>query len=469
MSMSTFLKSKGAHPTLFFGILVSIIASSRLLQYFLKTSGFSQGDSWAYNFGHNPDLANLSFTGQALRRWPIVLVNTFLGNDSLQILAQSIFSILAWSILVITLGKITRVSAYSLILITTLSASPQVVSWNSIHLSESYAISSGILTLCFLILYERKKSFPIFMAICLSLFFFLNTKPSNYLAFLAICSFMVLLKSSRSALRSLEINWVKTSILGLVILYSGILAINQSTSDLQTDGHGESYSAAQAVAVISNVNPLANVVSQSLTKTGNIKCLTQFSDQTPEEVTNSLKNECHTDEKWLTEDFQKWYISFIVRNPEYVFKTIATGFTAGNSPYTLYGGSISILPDPVTSLFFGERNYAIRLSQNSASNIPINTLEINSPIIFWTIISLTLLSLRKIKICLGNKANTMSVEADQLFGMVSIFGMFVMAISAISIPNEWFRQSIVGQIALLIAGIIHLERIVMEIRPKLRD
>jgi hypothetical protein len=77
--------------------------------------------------------------------------------------------------------------------------------------------------------------------------------------------------------------------------------------------------------------------------------------------------------------------------------------------------------------------------------------------------------MRKIKICLGNKANTMSVEADQLFGMVSIFGMFVVAISAVSIPNEWFRQSIVGQIALLIAGIIHLERIVMEIRPKLRD
>jgi hypothetical protein len=464
--MHSNLRPKEKHSNFFLGVLVTLIASSGLLQYFLKTSGFNQGDSWAYNFGSNPDFSNISFTGHSLRRWPIVLINTILQREPLQILAQSIISIVAWSILIITLGKLLKVSVISIILVTALSVSPQVLSWNSIQLSESYAISSGVLLLSFLLWYQKHQSVLFFTFVCSSLFFFLNTKPSNYLACLILVPPLMMAKVTRTILGNLAVNKKRVFIVGLLLLYSGILAFNQSMSDLQTDGHGESYSAAQAVAVISNVNPLANVIEGELLKAEILRCLKNFNNSSPVEVTNSLKHECHSDEEWLSKGFQKWYLKFLFNHPVYALKTIATGFTAGNSPFSLYGASVSILPSPMSALFFGERNYANRLNGDSASNIPLENLEVTSPIIFWSVIFLIFAPIRVLKRKMGQGQIEVSEVADSLFGMVGAFGLVLIAISSISIPNEWFRQSIVGQIALLLAGIIYLQRLITEFARK---
>lgn len=461
--MHSLLRTKEKHSNYFLSVLVILIASSGFLQYFLKTSGFSQGDSWAYNFGSNSDFSNISFTGHSLRRWPIVLINTILQKENLQILAQSTISIIAWSVLISTLGKLFKVSVISLVLVTALSISPQVLSWNSIQLSESYAISSGVLLLSFLLWYQKDQSVLLFTLVCVTLFFFLNTKPSNYLTCLILVPPLMMAKVTRTILGNLAVNKKRIFIIGVVLSYSGILAFNQSMSDLQTDGHGESYSAAQAVAVISNVNPLANVIEGELLKAETLGCLTNFSNSSPVEVTNSLKHECHGDEEWLSKGFQKWYLQFLFNHPVYVLKTIGTGLTAGNSPFSLYGASISILPNPMTALFFGERNYANRLNGDSASNIPLENLEVTSPIIFWSVVFLIFAPIRAIKRKMGQRRMEVREDAESLFGMVGAFGLVLIAISSISIPNEWFRQSIVGQIALLLAGIIYLQRLITEL------
>jgi uncharacterized protein YhhL (DUF1145 family) len=37
-----------------------------------------------------------------------------------------------------------------------------------------------------------------------------------------------------------------------------------------------------------------------------------------------------------------------------------------------------------------------------------------------------------------------------------LYGLVLLVVSAVSIPNEWFRQSIVGQISILVSGILLL-------------
>ena len=160
-----------------------LIISANLLQFSLKPTGFSQGDSWAYGYGSVRNWSNLSFTGEALRKWPIVLINTTLASPTLQTLFQFILSITAWCSLIWVLSKYLD-NRLITVLITILALSPQVLSWNSVHLSESYAISTGIIILS--TLFSKYKENKTFVFALLSLFVFLNTKPSNFLAFLLL-------------------------------------------------------------------------------------------------------------------------------------------------------------------------------------------------------------------------------------------------------------------------------------------
>ena len=424
-----------------------LIISANLLQFSLKPTGFSQGDSWAYGYGSIRNWSNLSLTGEALRKWPIVLINTTLASPTLQTLFQFLFSIVAWCSLIWVLSKYLD-NQLTTVLITILALSPQVLSWNSVHLSESYAISSGIITLSTFFAKEQNR---ILVFLPFSLFVFLNTKPSNFIAFLLLTPILslYLIKKWRT------IKITRIIILFLIVVYTLSLTVNQSKGKLQTDGAGISYAAAQSVAVISNVNPLADQIYSELRSHQELQCLGDFNKSSPMSLTELLKYECRTSQNWLDQEFQRWYFGFNIRNLDYPVKLTVTTILAGNSPFSMYGGSISVLPIEASQIFFGNRNFALRLSDQSSQIIPIESISILSPLVFWLVL-ITFIYLRHQLFHARKSEQVTSKYIMSLSLSLFLYGLVLLVISAVSIPNEWFRQSIVGQISILVSGILLL-------------
>jgi hypothetical protein len=136
-------------------------------------------------------------------------------------------------------------------------------------------------------------------------------------------------------------------------------------------------------------------------------------------------------------------------------KLTITTILAGNSPFSMYGGSISILPTEASQLFFGDRNFALRLSDQSSEIIPIDSISILSPLVFW----LVLIVFMYLKNQLFNARKFDQVRSKYVMSIsliLFLYGLVLLVVSAVSIPNEWFRQSIVGQISILVSGILLL-------------
>jgi hypothetical protein len=136
-------------------------------------------------------------------------------------------------------------------------------------------------------------------------------------------------------------------------------------------------------------------------------------------------------------------------------KLTITTILAGNSPFSMYGGSISILPTEASQLFFGDRNFALRLSDQSSEIIPIDSISILSPLVFW----LVLIVFMYLKNQLFNARKFDQVRSNYVMSIsliLFLYGLVLLVVSAVSIPNEWFRQSIVGQISILVSGILLL-------------
>lgn len=94
--INKFLNDDGRNSKLVFRVAITFIATSYLSQFFLIPNGSLQGDSSQYGYGNTRDWKLLSFFGNAIRKWPEVLINTLLGNQVLQVASQFTVSLLAW-------------------------------------------------------------------------------------------------------------------------------------------------------------------------------------------------------------------------------------------------------------------------------------------------------------------------------------------------------------------------------------
>lgn len=433
-------------------LAVTVIVISNLMQFALKPAGFRQGDSWAYGFSNDRNWDLVSLSGHALRKWPLVLTNTLLADTQLQVFTQVLFSCFAWIYLVLVIAKFYRTTQYLVLVVGVLGSLRQIVSWNSIHLSESWSISSMVIVIALIIStlkeYQRVKMFILGIFLLIAL----NTKPSTLLATLLVMvlfSLGLILSKKFGVIRKKKV--ITVGVLTLV-LYSSFLNVNQANQNLQTEGSGQSYAAAQSVAVITNINPQASSVINSISNIKELKCLEISDLKSPIELTELMKFKCHSAENWLTENFASWYIEFLLRNPAYVLKSLATSLSAGNTPFSMYGGSISIIPDSVSELFFGNRNYANRLNQDSAQDIAIQEIQIISPIYIWLILGVFFFSY----LMTGSRRprSGPQLQLRTAYGLLVFHGIVTMLISGVLIPNEWFRQSIVGQAEILIGTIL---------------
>lgn len=432
-----------------FTFLLFLIITTNILVFLMRPSGISQGDSWAYGYGDFRNWDQLSFTGNSLRKWPIVLINSILGNSTLQILFQSIISILGWSYLLLTVKKVYNNNLFINTMITILAINPYITSWNTIQLSESYSISFLVLIISISFRLKLNDSIKLRFCLILVLVLFLNTKPSNLIS--AIITFTLFALFNLRKLLFQGPNKFFITLVILVMAYSILLSINQSNQKLQEEGFGITYTAAQAVSVISNTNPEAKKVTSFLPDIEALTCLKEYYLDKPEVITQALKTKCFDSQKWLDENFNKYYARFLILNPKYSLDLISLSILAGNTPYSAYGGTVSIIPASFESIYFGNRNYALRLDNFSAQNIPTDKLQVNAPIVAWFLVFFMTTIFNKLKYSqdISNQLNQYS-----LLNYLFIFGVFIIISTALIVPNEWYRQTIVGQISIFIAIIL---------------
>ena len=176
---------------------ISIFAAS-IFNYLFNPYGFQVGDSIAFAFGSQENFQMLSFTGNSLRNWPVVLINLILSNSLIQILVQSLFSAFAWSFLIhqYNKSKLLRKKEFS-VLTALLFMTSQNLTWNSTQLAESYSISFVVLLLALSInLITNKTDFNILRFI-LCTYFWVSIHGRNFstfIVFLTIFTFTFLAK-----------------------------------------------------------------------------------------------------------------------------------------------------------------------------------------------------------------------------------------------------------------------------------
>ena len=437
--------------SIIFIFLLLIIIITNLLVFLMRPYGFSQGDSWAYGYGDFRNWDQLSFTGNSLRKWPIVLINLILGNSTLQILFQSIVSTIAWSYLLLTMNKIYKNNLPINVMITILASCQQITSWNTIQLSEAYSISLLVLLISFILQFRVNDSKGLKIYFILVFLLFLNTKPSNLISAIIVVGFFIVLNLKKLKLLRFNKHLVFFAI--LVIAYSILLSLNQSKQKLQEEGFGITYQAAQAVSVISNTNPKAASVTSTLSNVKELTCIKDYFLDKPEVITLVLKTKCLESQEWLDKYFNSYYAKFLISNPKYVLELISISLLAGNSPYSTYGGTISILPATLGDIYFGTRNYALRLDDYSAQNIPTEKLQINAPIFLWITTFFVITIYTRI-----NRARSISNQSYQysFFGYLFAFGVIIIISTALIVPNEWYRQTIIGQVSIFISTILAL-------------
>ena len=440
-----------------------VIFFAELVQFFLNPRGAFQGDSKAYGFGADRDWSLLSFTGNSLRNWPLVSINLSLGNQMLQVFFLFAISIGSWVCLLFqTKNYFRSINRHIVsIAIVLLAVSPQVLSWNSTLLSESLCISI-LVFICSLILGSNSiKSRSNHYFIVTLIFFWVCIKPSNFLAFLVTSIFVGFVYVNEGKGRNkIQINIVQNRILVLIIsiglLWAAMLNLNQSA---QAFDSGVNYKTAQALTVLSNQNPRIKEVARALDQDKNLYCFNLASPKTLPDNLVEIQTVCSIDQKWLSESFITWYIKYLASNPIEVIYLSIFGLLAGNSPFGYYAGSISILDKPIFGIFFGERNFALRLSDSSIVDFNSEKLIAFAPIIFWIIIYFLL----RLPLFNGKQKNKDNSNIDFFEHRIDTLSKHLIALAFFGIicisvltPTEWFRQTIQFQVVFYLGVIFYL-------------
>ena len=456
--INKFLNDDGRNSKLVFRVAIIFIAPSYLSQFFLIPNGSLQGDSSQYGYGNTRDWKLLSFFGNAIRKWPEVLINTLLGNQVLQVAFQFTVSLLAWFFLLNEIRKYLRNSMPPILLLTALACSPHVLTWNSTLLSESYLVSALILVTGSVIRFIKSNSRRNFLLLSICTLVFLNIKPAILYSIVGSLLILLLFILLRIKQVSKKIIKHKKQIFGKVFVMVLILSYTLITNLIQSQeifGWKLTYRAAAAVTVFSEANPEARLVTKELSKVNELKCINVTNIRSSDSNAVLLRDNCPEARLWLSEEFPSWYLSFILNNPIYAAKLFLTGITVGNSPVSFYSGSISIAPNFVNDLFFGSRNLALRQTSESAQDIQLNRMIVTSPLVGWILLCLIMVY-RKRRDLFNLQLTNGPILLDRFLCYLFILGIIGIASSSILNPNEWFRQSIVYQIMIILSTILLL-------------
>ena len=233
--------------------------------------------------------------------------------------------------------------------------------------------------------------------------------------------------------------------LGASVLLGGLFVVTWLNHPNQEFNRDINYRTYTAIAVLTDVNPRADILHAELSKVDELKCLEIGNPKSYEFYASKLGGECQESKLWISENFYQWYAKFLLSHPQEPIQLAAAGFIAGNSPVSLYAPNLSILPKPIQDLFFGERNFALRnlgflpYGEYETEEYDRSGMEVVVPILAWLGIAFALLLILLSRKSLRGLLRSKAVKLDYILVAAGVAGV---SINSIAVPTEWFRENI---------------------------
>jgi hypothetical protein len=443
--------------TLIQNTFIGLIWFANSMQFSLSPRGSFFSDSLAYGAGDIRNWEQLSFLGNSLRNWPIVLLNVALGDRVLQTFAQFAVSAFVWSYLIWNIQRYISGRTYYVVsaMITILAISPHVISWNSVLLAESYATSGLVLALIFGFRYSVTKS-KIDRSLFAGAILFWATLQSRHFLALLVLALVSLPFLSRSIFKSLRSMGIGTIIaLSLTVSYIGFININQQTNDFNP---GISYRAFSNIYTFA-AHSQSTAIKSSLANEPGFECVELLKNTDVIVIAEKLVKNCPIALKWLEENYSFWYAKFLAQHPTYTLKLLVEGIASSNNPPEFYAGTVSITPTILNSIYFGSRNYSFGSFENvsdkmvlvendkqqfvvitKGNTVSYNAIKANAPIFLWFYLGILLL-LRNLYKSAHVFQKTKVKELNPLMWLVCL-SLLGFAINLLVCPAEYFKLTI---------------------------
>ena len=294
----------------------------------LSASTDSSGDSGGYRdpTHRNFELVRWSLEGHWLRSPTIIIPFTLLGSDRAIEIGQAVALGLAFTFLILTVFRITCISASTKavvgFLLATMLLSPAMLSWNLQILSEALAVSYALVALACSLRFLLRWNPAWLVAAAAAAMLAISAKPPMTLVFLPLILAGIVIVGWR-ALANRDDRGTKrllvpaAAITGAVVLLGTGLLYASLQSNARLDS-GIPNQKDSLVHLISVQDPINGAIRHSLQSSGIPSCVPLGHAVSVSQIyvlEDSLIHSCPQFTKWSVAHYDSWYLGFLLDHP----------------------------------------------------------------------------------------------------------------------------------------------------------
>ena len=452
--MSVFVKQK----KLISGLWFSIFIISHLFLALATGEGHIYPDSGGYlkidEEATNFKFGTFSLIGESLRPWVAVGFITFFYNFGILVTVQSLFFALSLFLVAHALSVLFKGIPASSIFLTiyVLSLVPEISQFNYTVLSESLTLSLTAFAIAFFLFYLEKQNKLYIWASIFFIFVASVIRPYLiiFLAFL-LCYYILSRKTYRIVFTGI--------IFFSLLLYP--LFINQKISEYWAGGSSSGLS--RGVYTYFYLVDTSNQIEEATITlpTDAPDCLNNIKifNNGPYASASRLNEYCESGTIWLNNEFNTWYLYFIITNPSISLKImkryvqeVGYGTDYTNNTFDAQTDTYipkdtkHLLPFSISSIFFST-------SEMKHSHFPV--------LIFWILLGLitnlifTISYLVRL-VAQRNSSKTQN-QSNDIVNIFSILGVLSLMINILLHPGgEIYRINLPSVFSILVGSVINL-------------
>jgi len=312
------------------------------------TNGYRSPGSWL-------DFSLTSLDGTSQRPWGATLWLALWPGDHPIMIGNALLSAVAWGALALVVSAgirhaaARRLTAAALVLIP---CTAQIGNWDSVIQGESVSMSTGILALAALVWFTREPTWGRAATFCAAALWFTMTRPNVFVILVCWALGLLVVAVLR---RRLVVVW---AVAALLILFSGYSYVYNMRSDAAwTALHGFSRSTVSYAYPITPFNPVASQIVADLRKSDAPPCMIPAGERLiaplgPFQWVSETAAKCPAMNTWATENWQRWYISWLLTHPKSTIRVIDSQILYSLAP-TVWGNVVAATPNSVAALFLG--------------------------------------------------------------------------------------------------------------------
>ncbi|HZL05953.1 MAG TPA: hypothetical protein VFE45_11150, partial [Coriobacteriia bacterium] len=303
------------------------------------------------------DFSLTSLDGASLRPWGSTIWLALWPGDHALMIGQALLSAVAWGALAVVVSAgirqatVRRLTAAALVLIP---CTAQIANWDSVIQGDSTSMSTGILALAALIWFTRQPTWGRAATFGAAALWFTMSRPNAFVILLCWALGLLVIAVLR---RGLVVVSAVAALLVLFSVYS--YAYNMRSDAAWTATHGFSRSTVAYAYPIGVYNPVAPQIVADLRKSDAPPCMIPEGARLflhrgfgPSAWVSQTVATCPEMNTWATENWQRWYISWLLTHPTSAIRIIDSQILHSLAP-TIWGNVVAATPNSVAALFLG--------------------------------------------------------------------------------------------------------------------